>query len=487
MHENKPWGYLGFYYLMIFIKRFLKTNHIDKYDIFSVIICIIFFSAGSLINLNNFWQYNLGYYDFGIFDRAIWNVSRFRPPIIDHFIVPQKIIFADHFNPSIFMFVPLYWLTQASEILLVMPSFSVAASGYIIYKIGKIKLKNSFAAVAVMMSYFLFMGIQSAIYSDFHDVTVATVWIMLCYYFFIQGKIKHFIICLIITLGFKESLSLFGIGFSIYILLGEIRRWKLAIVVFFISTIWGVVSTQYVIPYFSGSQYYYQASAYPFLPISSFLSHLVTPAIKIKTVVQTYSSFIFLPLLYFPLFPTIIFNFASRFLVDGSTRWDLGLHYSAEISPTLAVGMVYGLAMISSKFGRHVLSFLALISICVAVILHRFYFKGPMGLAFNPAFYNHTRNFYFLDKIIDQIPKDSTVAAQNNIASRLMHRREIYILDDKYEINSPEYIVLDMRIGQRPVYHLGISDPKTLLIRLLKDPSYKVSYHEGDQYIFRRI
>ena len=107
-----------------------------------IFLCILFTAAGISINLNRFWQYEAGYYDFGIFDHALWQAAHFKAPIIDHFIVPGRWIFADHFNPSIFLLVPFYWIWDKSEVLMIAQDVLVGASGFVLFFIGKKILKN---------------------------------------------------------------------------------------------------------------------------------------------------------------------------------------------------------------------------------------------------------------------------------------------------------------------------------------------------------
>lgn len=112
-----------------------------------IVLAILYSTAGSLINVNRLWQYELGYYDFGIFSRPIWLVSRFKPPIIDHFVFSNRVNFADHFNPSIFLFSPLFWLTSHFEILLIAQSILVCLSSYVLFFIGRKILKNDFLSL----------------------------------------------------------------------------------------------------------------------------------------------------------------------------------------------------------------------------------------------------------------------------------------------------------------------------------------------------
>ncbi len=129
------------------IKKLIKRNVVkikkNKTTTIAVVFCFVYALAFSLISVNRFWQFDVFYYDFGIFDTALWKVAHFQAPIIEHFRLGGKWIFADHFNPSIFFLSPLYWFTDKSEVMLVAQSVIVAISGSIIYFIGKKVTKNT--------------------------------------------------------------------------------------------------------------------------------------------------------------------------------------------------------------------------------------------------------------------------------------------------------------------------------------------------------
>src|SRR3989338_7257533 len=105
-----------------FLEKLLSDRNIH---IAAIAMCALYALAGILINLNRFWQFDLGYYDFGMFDRPIWNLAHFKAPIIDHMVVGGKINLADHFNPGIYLLVPIYWFTDRSEALLIVPSIAI--------------------------------------------------------------------------------------------------------------------------------------------------------------------------------------------------------------------------------------------------------------------------------------------------------------------------------------------------------------------------
>jgi len=431
------------------------------------------------VSVVRYWQYDIWYYDFGIFSRALFNASRFKPPIIDHFIVPGKIIFADHFNPSLFILTPLYWITSHQEILLIAQALCVALSGFLLYKIGSTLLKNEAVSFAVMISYFLFVGLQNAVITEFHELTVMTLSLMATYYFFASKKTKLFLLFFLVTLGFKESLFLLGIGIGAFVLF-ERKEWRrVGIFLIVYSVLYGLLTTKIIIPYFSGRAYYY-------FPGTIDLQNLFQPIIKIRTLVLSFGSFLFLPLGTLSFFPLYAFHFASRFLSDGSTRWDLGLHYSAEIAPTLAFGTLLTLSRIQKITSKKIIVLISAILVFVSIFLFRAILHGPFLLAFNKAFYEHTKTFIYLDQLVDKIPENESVAAQNNLAVRFI-KQHSYILRDEYWKIPANYIVMDMRDGQNPNNFLGIRDERKLLSNLLDDKRYILFFNKGSSYIFKKI
>lgn len=463
----------------------MLLKFIRKYwvDLLVLTICLLYSLAWILINLNRFWQYESGYYDFGLFDKAIWNLSRFRLPIRDHLVFGEKIIFADHFSPSIFLLSPLYWLTDRSEIIFIAQDILVGLSGFFLFKIGQKILKNSFLSFSVLISYFLFTGLQNAVFSDFHEITMMTLFLMLTYWTIFNNKKKLYFLFFLLTLGFKESMFLMGIGLSIFIYFTK-KSWRnIALITFIISILWGFISIKLIIPFFSGGQYVYSPTLQ--LNFVDLMSGLFSPLIKLKTVFLSLASFLFLPLLSPALLPIFILHYIHRFIMPSTLMWDLGFHYNAEIAPTLAVGSILGLSVIKKVFVKKFAFLISILLITASFGLYRFVLHGPLGLAYHPAFYKHTKDFSFLDKMIAKVPANASVLAQNNLASRFLHQN-VWILRENYKKYNADYILFDIRDGQNPSNYLGMKDPKKLFETIKKDKDYILFYHQGDQYIFKK-
>ena len=455
----------------------------DYIGIIAYVFALGFTIASILVSLNRFWQYEVFYYDFGIFDRAIWEVSRFQAPIIDHLIVGGKWIFADHFSPSIFLLSPFYWITQRSEMLLIMQAVIVGVSGLVLYKIGTIVLKQRLLPLSILVCYFMFVGLQNAIVTDFHELTVMTLPLMLTFWAAVKKKAVLYSIFLLITLGFKEVTFLVGIGIGITVLLLN-RKWlKIGLTTILISSVWGLVSIKFIIPYFSNGIYLYAVS----LPsgILDKVYALADHAVKQQTLFYSFLSFGFLPLGMPWFWFLIIQDYALRFIPPYFSRWGLGFHYNAQSAVILALASVFSLKVLLKSPYKRLANIFAILLIFNAIILYQFILHGPLGLSYNKAFYTHTKNFLFLDKLVKSIPREASIMTQNNLAPHFTHQK-VWLLRENYEVYTPDYIMIDIREGQNPNNFYGTDNINNIFSSLMVDTKYEIMHRSAGQYIFRR-
>lgn len=451
----------------------------------AVILTFIFTLAGILVSIHRHFQYETFYIDFGLFDQAIWNVSRFNPPIIEHFLVPGKVIFADHFNPSIFLLSPLYWITDKSEIILAAQAILVGLSGLVIFFIGQKVLKNSFHALSIQIVYYLFTGLQNAVIFDFHEVTIGTFFLSLIFLAVVKKHKLLFFVSLLLFLGIKELNSVVGLSIGLTIFFIEKSWRKTALITCIISILYGFVAIKLVIPYFSGGFYIY-GKGLIFEPLKIIL-YLFDDKEKIKTMFFSFLSFGFLPILTPAFWISIFQDYILRFYAStGDTRIKLGLHYNAQIAVIYAVSSIYALSYLKRKLNKKMLNVIPILLIISAIILYRFILHGPFGLSYNMAFYKHSNDFEFLNVLVKKVPKNASVMTQNNIGSRFTHQK-ILLLRNNYSAYKPEYIVLDLRDGQNPnnFFPMKMSEVDKFTADLLKDPCYETIFKTEDQFVYK--
>lgn len=467
---------------MEFIKR------LDLFDWLATVLTFLFVLSGSIVSIGRFWQYETFYYDFGIFDRAIWEVAHFKTPIIDHLVLSGKLIFADHFSPGIFLFSPLYWFTNHSEVIFIAQALAVGISGFVIYLIGIEVLKSKFASFAILLSYFLFVGLQNAVISDFHEVTIATLPLSLVFLSIIKKNLKLYIATFLLTMLFKESLFILGIALGIFIILFN-RRWlKVGIATILFSIFWGILTIKFIIPHFSQGSYAYgeSISLNPF----HFVEILFNTKLKQQTILYSFQSFGFLPLLSPAFWILILQDLITRFYSGlGATRTTLGLHYSAVLSVIMAVSSFYGLKNLKKFISKKVFGYVLILIILNSIFLYRFVLHGPFALSYNGDFYKHTNDFSFLNNLLIQVPSNASVMTQNNIASHFTHNKNIYLLRMNYDNFNADYIVVDDRPGQNSndFFTEANFNVNKFLAKIKEDKNYKIIYKTDYQYIFKKI
>ncbi len=451
----------------------------------AILFASLFILAASIVSLHRFWQYEVFYYDFGIFDQAIWHVAHWEPPTIDHFQLSGKLIFADHMSPSIFLLAPIYWITSRPEALLLVQAIAVGLSGLVLYEIGASMQISPFLSLGVMISYLLFIGTQNAVITDFHEVTIMMLPLSLTFWALATRRKKLFLLLFLLTLGFKESVFLIGIGLGMYIQLTRRDWWKTAVATIVISIFWGWATTNVIIPYFLGGQYLYR----PDLPqgIVPFVTSFFDEPLKRRTLWYSFGSFGFLPLMSPAVWPMIIADLLPRFPTKlAFLRWDLGLHYSAQLAPILALGAIGAAKLLAKqKRIRRYLPVFGILLIGNATFLH-WKLHGPLALAGNGAFYAHTKDFGFLDTLVSQVPPGASVMTQNNLAVRFIHTNKTWLLRDGYDDIKPDYIVLDLREGQNPNNFFGVKDLTKLVMFLNRDTHFTKIYATQKQFVYKR-
>lgn len=444
--------------------------------------------AASLVSINRFWQVDAFWYELGLYDSAIYKVAHFKAPIIEQFGPPAgKWIFADHFNPSLFLYSPLYWFTDKTEAILIAQAVTVGLSAWMAYLMIRKITQNKLVILAIMFSFLGFIGIQNALYTDFHDTTVATFFVMVVFWAIFTKRWLLYWIFLVITLGFKETMPGLGVGIGLYLILRKERQYLLGFLTILLSLTWYFTVTKWVIPAFSGSNFGYPPTIPP--SIKDFILSFFVPAeLKLRTIFLTFLTFGFAPLFSLATLPVIVEHFAERFVFSqAATRWDLGLHYNALLSPLFFVGAIPFVVWLSKK-NRLLLNVWAAMTIMTVIFLHRFYLHGPLLLATDPIFYGQTERNKFVRNFAEKIPRDGLIMTQNNLAAHLSHASVTLINHKEFVRINPDVVALDIREGQNPnnFFPATLDDAKKLADLLETDPKYQKTEKAKDQLIFVR-
>lgn len=464
------------------VKKLLSS----KIHFIAGVILLIYLTSAISVSVNRYWQYQTFYFDFGIFDSALWKVSRFQLPFVDHVDFGDKniLILADHFSPSIFLLSPLYFFTDRREIMLIAQAVAVVVSAYVGFIIASNLLKNKLAPLALMVAFLGYVGIQNAIISDFHQDTVAILPLMALFWAIFQKRWKVYFLFLIIFLGFKESFAGLGVTIGLYLAVNDRKNIKIALATILISLLWGALTVGYIIPLLSKGVYLYLPKDLP-STFPEVISRFTIP-LRLKAVFYSYLTFAFLPIFNLSILPSIFENLFERYVLSNRGS-DLGMHYNATLAVFMFIGALQTLILIERKSNKNILSILAVLMVFIVIILHQFILRGPLALSYNRVFYEQNDRVKYVDLFVENFPKNGLIMTQNDLAVRLTHQ-DVKLLRKDYQKMNPDFIILNLTPGQNPnsFFPLSYEEAKILKDSLLLNPNYTLKKYTDEQYIFSK-
>lgn len=311
------------------------------------------------------------HYDFGIFAKIIWQLSRFQLPNINHRVLGDIFFLGDHFNPSLVILAPLFWLTSNIKILLFEQALATTLSGLMIFLIAR-KLKFAFFPSLIFSFVFLlFAGTENPLVTDWHPESTAGFFLLLFFYLFNFTSYKKLsYLSALIFLGFKESNALTFIFLLIWIFLMkkvkisvlsdlggaqqsehahgvekrgiELFKNNEIIVLVIFSLIYFFVTTKIFIPFFSHQSYMYSPDL-PKAPIQ-YISNYFNHPLKTKLIFDSLISFGFLPIFSVVGLIPIFLELGVRLIPNNSIfqNFALTFHYNVYLGIFLALATIYG-------------------------------------------------------------------------------------------------------------------------------------------------
>jgi uncharacterized membrane protein len=383
--------------------------------------------AYALYALFRHWHFHTSGYDLGIFDQAIWHLSRFETPAST--IAGHASIFSDHFHPILILLAPLYWVAPRPEVLLLAQSLLLAASAIpvFLYSRGRV---GSRAAIAVTISYGLFWPMQKTAGFDFHEVAFAPGLIAGAILAMETRRWRWFWIAVALLVCVKEDLiPLIGMFGLRLMTLGEIRQGVAAIL---ISIAAFAAVMKIAMPLLGGED------AYPYWeshlravgggPIAV-LAQIFTPVEKLRTIAMWLLPFVLLPLRS-PLVLLAAPIALSRLLSASSNHWGTAFHYSAPLAPILAMAAADGLARLAAGLTPRAAS-MVLRTAPVLMCLLCAFLPGrlPLWRVLAPSHYQSSPADRVGYEALATIPSGASVAAQHVVVPHLSRRQAIYGLD----------------------------------------------------------
>ncbi len=460
----------------------------EKYSlallIFFIFAYTLVFSFLSLWKYYNF-QYNA--MDLGIINQVFFNSING-----DFFAssVHPKSYLGDHISPILFLLLPLYYLHQGPQNLLIMQTLILALCAWPIFLISKKTLNNNWS-IFLALAWLLNPFVHNINLFEFSFLPFAIFFIFCTFYFYQEEKFFLFMTFCLLALLVREDVALVIFMFSL-IAIFQKRKIKWLIFPAAISMIYFFLALKITDFFALQGQYkffiYYSWLGKNFFEI--FNNVIFNPAIWLYHIFSFNNLIFFLalimPLVFLPLLsPLYLLLGLGIFLqlimrLEGGSETLLQTHYASLLMPAVFISSIYAFKEIKeNKNSDKLISFIKKNSrlfalILISGIIYCFFALSPIFGSIK-SIYN---NGIFSEKskisweFTNKIPKENAVVADYNFLTSLSSRNNIYSLnyvflgkqqyltDNYYLPKDAQYLILDydsfltyqLQYGNNPYY-----------------------------------
>jgi len=487
----------------IYNKKRQQTLLILILSIFAAIFCLI-----SFVNHYQFRTYAL---DLGMFNQAVFAISRCKEPIFSLGLEGVETHFlATHFSLITYLFAPFVYVF-GSYTLLIIQIASIILGGLASYKYAKVKFKEpSYVPTIILIQFFCMWGIYSALSFDFHNNVIGAMLLLWFVYFLELRRLILASLFLLLAVVSQENIALW----SIFVLLGlVIKDWKtkrtyffkfeypalLAVVVYTLTVLVVIMPLlqhsannlqfgRYAHLGNSFSEIIFKIIENPKYIFSLFFEDVTSQGItfgiksELHFMVLVSGGF---ALFYRPAYLIMLTPiYAQKLLTNDFVLWGINLQYSIEFVPIITLCLIDFLESIKSKK----------LTYCIAVgtALSTLFFtyrtietrRSIWYDKINTAFYDliHYKTDLDIGEIntaLTLIPTAATVSTSPAIASHLAYCNKLYHFPI---IKDAGYIVL---LKANSTYPLSAEEFSKKEKELKSNASFQILYDKNDLLILK--
>lgn len=372
-------------------------------------------------------------FDLGIYDQAVWMLSRFHDPFVT---VRGLEFFGHHVNPIVLLFVPFYWL-GAGPLFLLSAQVVVQASGAIaIFLLARDRVHDRWLAVALAAVLLLNPTYQWLTWEFFHPDALAIAPLLFAYWAARTERWRWFVLFAVLAAACKEDVALAIAVMGVLIAVRGSK--KIGLLTLAASIAWYTIATRVIIPWQNGIGPFYDSffgdlGKNPIEVGTHLATHpreaveLATEHDRVSYYEMMFAPVAFLPLLAIPTLliagPMLAVNMFSSFPYTREIRY----HYSSLVLVGIILATVEAIAWVAAKKPGLVRF---LVGAVVATSLAATVAWGP-----SPISVKYRSGIWPLqvddrqparDAAVELVPDGAPTSAIYNLLPHLAHRDEIY-------------------------------------------------------------
>ncbi len=434
------WALLSLSVFAIQIRH--KTISISQLILNKISPAFLFTAAASIWTLSSWIRYEAfeAGFDLAIFVQAVWNTVHGN--FLYSSIKGGICLLGDHFSPLLALLALPYAAWPDPKCLLLIQSLAAASCVFPIARLAQDRLQNSKLGVLFAAAFVFYLPVINAVRFEFHPELLAMPILLWAFHALITGRQWRASFLLFFSLLAKENVALVTFAYGVYAFtaLPKAKRFGIFWVVF--SGLYFFAATSYVIPFFSGEEYFYLRGNYTaWLRQGSgaFARHLL------RLDSWGYLFKIFAPLGFLSFLGGTSFLLTVPMLLQNLTaRNEVALsiffQYTALLTPFVFISAIEGARRWTARHSRRLAFYMMAASLLMAgpsefYIMSRNWARGP-------------QNRGAMDVFFSKIPPQLSVRAQEFLAPHLAGRRELHIYENQHprEGGSPKAHSTDLVI-----------------------------------------
>lgn len=430
--------------------------------------------------------------DLGIFEQSLWSTLKYG---LFFYNTPELgVHFRIHFDPILYLILPVYSAYPSPLTLLVLQSFFLSLGAIPIFWLARDELASKKAGLVFAILYLLYPPLQGVNWYDFHPESLVPLFLIAAFYYLKREKITIYFILIILAMMCKEIVALIIVFIGIYGI--WINRNK--ILQISVLSLKGLLTDKSIVASLltiaAGTVWYIQAgriisslSASSYNPfktwfylggsITDILISVLTRPLYILQLAFTpfYSKVFYLVVLLGPLAflsllnpPSLLISLPwlapSLLSLNPNHYLPVGTQYPALLIPFIFVSAVYGAKTLTQWLGKLATNMLSKNSKAAKIVKKKYVRNKLLYIANRPLAATITLllicsiTFFLscsplggppqvtfhdqvLEMVIYTIPLYSTVATQNEIFPHMSHNLNAYPV--YHPIFEYDYILVD--------------------------------------------
>ncbi len=405
----------------------------------------LFAAVYATLSLTRFSILSTPSWDNGIFQQAISAYAHLRAPIVN-LKGPGYNILGDHFSPVLVLLAPVYRAFPFAQTLLVAQAVLISAA---VVPVTRAALRHvgTAAGLAIGVAFALSFGVQSAVYTDFHEMAFAAPLVAFAGEAYLLRRWRAVAAWSLPLLLVKEDLGVTVAVIGVVLFLAGARRigaWVAGTgVVVFLLVLF------VVIPSFNpaGRFDYWSTVSFGDGGPSAFATFFTGWDLKTVTLLLTFGITGFL-CLRSPWALLALPTLAWRWVGRNPDYWGTNWHYSVILMPIVFIGLIDAIVRLRAggpawlrRYAEHVPTAAASVALVLCL-------QFPLANLFKAETYHPGDTVAAAKAVIRLMPPGSTVETNLGLVTHLVGDYSVYWFTTVGNA-VPDYVLMDTRTDHR--------------------------------------